>query len=161
MKAKFIRTTALLSMFVCIGILSLFPTYSYSQKEVNQVISAHDNADEAIVTADSVLYFSSYSPDFILIRDNAQELNREQFWQMVQTMHLESKVVSEIISVKIKGKVAWILYHYKFSNDDKYKEHVNHVSNLEDYRWVATAILEKNGKKWQLVLHQYATVPRE
>ena len=162
MKHNLIAVRQNVPILVCfLSMLMLIPDSTFSQSKEEKVISALKDAEEAYITADSLLYFSSHSPDFILILSNGQEWDREEFWQFIKKRGVGMNQVSEITSFKVRKSVAWLTQHYTITNDSSYKEPVNHVKNLENYRWVATNILEKKGKKWQLVLHQYASLPNE
>ena len=162
MKYNLVAVPQNVTVLVCLlSMLMLIPFSTFSQTKEEKVLSVLKETLEAYITGDSALYFSSYSPDYILIQSNGEEWDREEFWQYIKKRGAGENLVSEITSIKIGKSIAWITHHYTSTNDSSYKEPVTHVKKLENYRWVGTDILEKKGKKWQIILHQYGSLPNE
>ena len=160
MKIKFRIPVIRIQLFLCVIIIILLQTSTYAQ-EINQhVLTAHRNVFQSFLSADSTLFYSSISPDLRFIRSNGQELNRDELWDMATKMHGGMKSTIEITSMKVKGAVAWMTYHYTIEKlKSTEKETVNYVNRLENYSWTESAIFLKRRKKWQLVQAHYSDAP--
>jgi len=163
MKFNLMNIRIVVPILTCITILMLTTTTAtYSQKNTQQVLSAHSNVFKSFLTKDSTLFFSQLSSDLLFIRSNGQTLNRSQLWKMATGMHGGMKAIFEITSINVKGSVAWMTYQYTMtSSGNSYNEIVNYVDDLENYSWIETAIFLKKGKKWQMVLAQYSDAPEK
>ncbi len=148
-------------------LLSLFlfsQTLTSAQSNNPQLLSAFEDANQAVITGDSSLFFSIFPSNFLLVHGGiGKEFNLNQSWQVAKGMGKTPgrKAICDIIAIDVKESVAWITYHYSYKIDDSYQKTVNMVEDYKEFEWIGTLVFVKNNGKWQNVVWHTSNVPKK